>query len=226
MTQNALHEMTCIGCQSQIEEYIAGDLDEVTETSIEFHLTNCEKCQHQLHLVKTIDKVLVDLPKPTTPPDVLQKVAAYVQENPDKKNWIDRFASIFTWEIPRLLILRVSAIVCLMAMMIFGLHQYQKHVAVEQAKSDFNYAMSQMRYAVQKTGLAVNERIDSIKIDEVQHRAIQSTSTISSAINMSLGILNRLTGDDLNSDTIMTNTKGFSNYSEKPKLPIQGENKQ
>ena len=86
--------------------------------------------------------------------------------------------------------------------------------------------MSQMQYAVQKTGIAVNERIDSIKIDKVQRRAIQSTSKISSAINMSLGILNRLTGNDLNSDTIMTNTKGFSNYSEKPNIPIQGENSQ
>ncbi len=226
MTQNTPNEMTCIDCQSQIEEYIAGELDTVTENSIVSHLSNCEMCQNELHLAQVIDTVLDDLPKPTAPPDVLREVTTYVQKNPDNNNWIDRFASIFVLEKPRLLILRVSAIACLMAIMIFGIHQHQKHVVVEQAKKDFNYAMSQMQYAVQKTGIAVNERIDSIKIDKVQHRAIQSTSKISSAINMSLGILNRLTGNDLNSNTIITNTKGFSNYSEKPNLPIQGENSQ
>ncbi len=226
MTQNTSHKMTCIDYQSQIEEYISGELDTATESAIASHLTTCEMCQNELHLAQAIDTVLDDLPKPTTPPDVLREITAYVQENPDNDNWLDRFVSTFVWQNPRLLILRVSAIASLIAMMIFGIHQHQKHVEIEQAKSDFNYAMSQMQYAVQKTGIAVNERIDSIKLDEVQRRAIQSTSKISSAINMSLGILNRLTGDVLNSDTIMTNTNGHSNYSNKPNLPKQGDKTQ
>ena len=135
MTQNIPNKMTCIDCQSQIEEYIAGELDTVTESSIASHLSSCEMCQNELHLAQAIDTVLDDLPKPTAPPDVLREITTYVQENPNKNNWIDRFASIFVWEKPRLLILRVSAIACLMAIMIFGIHQHQKMLLLNKQKT-------------------------------------------------------------------------------------------
>ena len=207
MTQNLLHEITCIDCQTQIEEYIAGELDTVIETAITSHLATCDTCQREFNLAQTIDTVLDDLPKPMSPPDILKEVTAYVRANPDSNSWMDRFFNIFAWENSRLLFLRVSALACLVGIVLFGVHQHKKHVVLEQAKSDFDYAMSKMQYAVHKTGLAVNDSFTSFKIDEVSRRAFKSTSNVSSAVDRSLGILNHLTGnvpnseDSQNSDT-------------------------
>lgn len=212
MTQNPSHEMTCTNCQAQIEEYIAGELDTTIETAIISHLATCNTCQHEFNLAQTINTVLGDLPKPTSPPDILTEVTAYVQANPGDNSWLHRIVNIFAWENPRLFFLRVSALACLIGIILFGIHQHQRHVEIEQAKTDFNYAMRKMQYAFHKTGLAVNDSFTSLKIDEVSHSAFKSTSKISSAINRSLGILTHLTRnvpnleDSQNSDTIKKST--------------------
>ena len=221
MPQNPSHEMACKDCQSQIEEYIAGQLDTATETAIVSHLATCDKCQHEFNLAQTIGTVLEDLPKPTSPPDILREVTAYVKANPDSNNWMDRFFNIFVWENSRQLILRVSALACLVGIVLFGVHQHQRHVVLEQAKSDFDYAMRKMQYAVHKTGLAVNDSFTSFKIDEASRSAFKSTSKISSAINRSLGILNHITGDVPNSGTITSKTKRTS-FPIKPNSSIPG----
>lgn len=226
MTQNPSYEITCTDCQTQIEEYIAGELDTVIETAITSHLATCNTCQHEFNLAQTIGTVLDDLPKPTSPPDILSEVTAYVQANPNNNSWVDRFFNIFAWENSRQLILRVSALACLIGIVFFGIHQHQKHAEVAQAKSDFDYAMRKMQYAVHRTGLAVNDSFTSLKIDEASHSAFKSTSKISSAINKSLGILNHITGDVPNSGTITSKTKRSTSFYEKPNLPIQGGNTQ
>ena len=221
MTQNPSHEMTCADCQAQIEEYIARELDTAIETAITSHLATCNTCQHEFNLAQTIGAVLDDLPKPTSRPDILSEVTAYVQANPGGNSWMDRFFNIFAWESSRQLILRVSALVCLVGIGLLGLHQHQRHLEIEQAKTDFNYAMRKMQYAVHKTGLAVNDSFTSLKIDEASHSAFKSTSKISSAINKSLGILNRLTGDGQNPETNTSKTKR-SNFPVKPNSSIPG----
>ncbi len=223
MTQNPSHEMTCADCQAQIEEFIAGELDAAFETAITSHLTTCETCQHEFNLAQTIDTVLDDLPKPTLSPDILSEVTAYIQTHPNNDNWVDRFLNVFAWENSLQLFLRISALACLVGIVLFGIHQHQRHVEIEQAKSDFNYAMSKMQSAFHKTGLAVNDSFTSLKIDEASHSAFKSTSKISSAINKSLGILNRLTGDLPNSGTITSKTK-HTNFSVKPNSLIPGGN--
>lgn len=225
MPQNLSHEMTCTDCQVQIEEYIAGELDTAIETAIKSHLATCNTCQHEFNLAQTIDVVLDDLPKPTSPPDILSEVTAYVQANPGDNRWMDRFFNVFAWENSRQLFLRISALACLVGIVLFGVYQHQRHLEIEQAKNDFNYAMRKMEYAVHKTGLAVNESFTSLKIDEVSHSAFKSTSKISSAIDKSLGILNRLTGDVPNSETIPSKTK-HTNFSIKPNSLIPGGNTQ
>ncbi len=221
MTQNLSQEMACKDCQAQIEEYIAGELDTATETAIVSHLATCDKCQHEFNLAQTIGTVLDDLPKPTSPPDILSEVTAYVQANPDSNSWMDRFFNVFAWENSRLLFLRVSALACLVGIVLFGVYQHQRHLEIEQAKTDFNYAMRKMQYAFHKTGLAVNDSLGSLKIDEAPRRALKSTSKISSAINKSLGILNHITGDVPNSGTITPKTKR-TNFPIKPNSSIPG----
>jgi hypothetical protein len=226
MPQNKSHEMTCVDCQAQIEEYIAGELDTTIETAITFHLATCDTCQHEFNLAQTIGTVLDDLPKPTSPPDILSEVTSYVRANPSDSSWMHRIVNIFAWENPRLLFLRVSALACLIGIVLFGIHhQHQKHAEIAQAKSDFDYAMRKMQYAFHKTGLAVNDSFGSLKIDEAPRRALKSTSKISSAIKRSLGILNHITGDVPNSETIPSKTK-HTNFSIKPNSSIPGGNTQ
>ncbi len=226
MPQNTPHEMTCTDCQAQIEEYVAGELDTAIETAIKSHLATCNTCQHEFNLAQTIDVVLDDLPKPTSPPDILSEVTAYIQTHPNNDNWVDRFFNIFAWENSRLLFLRASALACLVGIVLFGVYQHQRHLEIEQAKADFNYAMRKMQYAVHKTGLAVNDSFGSLKIDEAPRRALKSTTKISSAINKSLGILNHITGEVSNSDTINPKTKHSTGFTKKPNLPIPGGNTQ
>lgn len=196
MTQSPLHCKTCEDFQSFLEEYIAGELDDQNESAITSHLTTCDRCQHELLMAQTIGTVLDDLPKPTAPPEILREVTTYVRENPES-GWMHRIFQFTTvLEYLRSPVLRVSAMVALIGIMFFGIHQYHKYVEVEQAKSDFQYAMSKMQSAVRKTSLAVNDSFTSLNIDEAPRRALKPTKYISPAVQQGLGILNILTGSE------------------------------
>ena len=197
MTQSLSNGSTCANLQTLLEEYIVGELDSQTESAITSHLTTCERCQHELHLVQTINKVLDNLPKHISPPEILREVTTYVRAHPNNEGWIHRFFQFTTFmEFLRTPLLRVSAVVTFIGIMLFGIHQYNMYVQVEQAKSDFHYAMSKMHSAVRKTSLAVNDTFTSLKVDEAPRRALKPTKHISPAIQQSLGILNILTGSD------------------------------
>ena len=228
MNQNPRRDITCTDCQTCIEEYIAGDLDTDTESAIASHLSTCDTCNHELHLAQAIDTVLDDLPKPTSPPDILREVTAYVRAHPNNSGWIHRIFQLSTFsDFLRTPFLRFSAIVCLVGIVVFGTHQHhqhQQHIVVEQAKSDFNYALGKMNYAIQKTSLAVNDSFGSLKIDEAPRRALKPTAKISSAIHRSLGILNHLTGDIPNTDTIRLKFNSTAGNPAEPTSTIKGEN--
>jgi len=208
MTQNLSHGSTCANLQTLLDEYIVGELDSQTESAITSHLTTCDRCQHELHLAQTINKVLGDLPKHTSPPEILREVTAYVRANPNNESWIHRFLQFSTvLEYLRSPWLRASAMVALICLMLFGVHQYQRYVEVEQAKSDFHYAMTKMQSAVRNTSLAVNDSFTSLNVDDAPRRALKPTKDISPAIQRSLGVLNILTGSENHqeSDTIKSN---------------------
>ena len=197
MIQSPSHGRTCEDFQSLLEEYITGELDSLTESAITSHLTTCDNCQSELHLVQTIDKVLGDLPKPTSPPEILKEVTTYVQGNPLSRGWLYRVFQYSTvLEYLRSPLLRVSAIVSLIGIMLFGIQQYNRYVEVEQAKSDFQYAMGKIQSAVSKTSLAVNDSFSSLEVDEAPRRALKPTKHISPAVQQSLGVLNILTGSE------------------------------
>lgn len=197
MIQHTSRGRTCEDFQSLLEEYIAGELNTQDESAITSHLTTCAKCQSELQLAQTIDTVLDDLPKPTAPPEILREVTTYVRENPISRGWLHRvfhFSTVLEYLGSPLM--RATAIVSLIGIMFFGIHQYQLYVEVEQAKSDFQYAMRKIQSAVSKTSLAVNHSFTSLKVDEAPRRALKPTEHISPAIQQGLGILNILTGSE------------------------------
>ena len=208
-------DRTCDDFQTQLEEYIAGELDDQNESAITLHLATCDRCQHELLMAQTIDTVLDDLPKPMSPPEILREVTTYVRENPESGGWLQSLFQFSTvLEFLRSPLLRASALACLLGLMFFGIHQYHRYVEVEQAKSDFQYAMRKMQSAVRKTSLAVNDSFTSLNVDEAPRRALKPTKYISPAIQQGLGILNILTGSD--------NQKSGNNPV-KPNNQIQGE---
>ncbi|MCY4403910.1 MAG: zf-HC2 domain-containing protein [Candidatus Poribacteria bacterium] len=229
MTQSLSHGSTCANLQTLLEEYIVGELDSQTESAITSHLTTCERCQHELHLAQTINKVLGDLPKHTSPPEILREVTAYIRANPNNESWIHRFFQFTTvMAFLRTPLMRASVVVTLIGIMLFGIHQYQRYVQVEQAKSDFHYAMAKMQSAVRKTSLAVNDTFTSLNVDEAPRRALKPTANISSAFHQSLSILYHLTDSDNseNTDTITTKTKQSKSNSEKLNTLNPGGNTQ
>lgn len=207
--------ISCEACEASMEEYLAGELDTATDSFMAIHLATCEKCQREFQLAQAINEALTELPKPIAPPDIFSEVAAYVQTYPHGRSWVHRFFPIPTfWDILHSPLLRVSVLVCFIGIIMFGIHRHQQQVTIEQAKSSWNYAMSKMQYAVQRTSVVVNDRFATLKIDDAPRRALKPTANISSAIHRSLGILNHLTGDvpdakrSQNLDTVTPNNQG------------------
>lgn len=201
MNRKSKLQVTCFDCQNLLEEYVVGELDSITESKIESHLKTCNTCQHELRLAQVINTELSNLPKPQTPPEILTEVTAYVKSHPTRSGWLHRFLNIFTsWDHPRTVILRFSALACLVGIVLFSVHLNHRKVIAEQAMDDFNYAVSKIQYAFHKTGMGVNDSFASLKIDEASRRAFKSTSNVATAIDKSLGILNILTGTELNSE--------------------------
>ena len=208
MNRKSKLQMTCLDCQSLLEEYVVGELDSSTESKIVSHLKTCDTCQHELRLAEAIITELRDLSKPQTPPEILTEVTDYVKSHPTRSGWLHRFLNIFTsWNHPRTVILRFSTLACLVGIILFGVHLNHRKVIAEQAMNDFNYAVSKIQYAFNKTGIGVNDSFASLNINEASRRAFESTtmatSNVATAIDKSLGILDKLTGNVSNS----TNTQ-------------------
>ncbi len=188
---------TCSDIQTYMEEYVAGELDSQTESKIRSHLTTCDACQHEFRMAQTIDGVLDDLEKPISPPEVLREVTAYVRANQKSYGWLHRildFSHVASYLSSPLL--RISTLILIIGMMLFGIHQYRRYVIVEQAKDEFYYAMSKVQSAVQKTSLGVNESFTSLNIDDAPNRALKPTIEISSSIQNTFDILHIITGSD------------------------------
>ena len=189
---------SCSDIQTYIEEYVAGELDSHTESTIRSHLTTCDACQHEFRLAQTINTVLDNLEKPTSPPEVLREVTVYVRANQKSYGWFQRILD-FSYVASYLgsPLLRISTLILIIGMMLVGIHQYRKYAVVEQAKNEFYYAMSKVQTAVQKTSLGVNESFTSLNIDDAPSRALKPTIEISSSIQNTFDILHMITGSDI-----------------------------
>ena len=189
---------SCTDIQTYMEEYVAGELDFQTESTIRSHLTTCDTCQQEYRMAQTIDEVLDDLEKPTSPPEVLREVTTYVRANQKSYGWLHQVLNFsYVSSFLRSPVLRFSTIILIIGMMLIGIHQYRRYVVVEQAKDEFYYAMSKVQTAVQKTRLGVNESFTSLNIDDAPSRALKPTIEISSSIKNTFDILHILSGADI-----------------------------
>ena len=195
--------MRCEQVHSVLEEYLAGELNADAQAAIETHLATCQDCQNELDFALEVSEALQELPKPQPPAEVFDQVAAYVQSHPKPttQGWFDSLKQVL-----RGLSLRPVAVGTVAASLIilvtFGAYQqHQQSLQIEQATYELSYALSTVRYAMQKTELVLYEGLPSNEVMEAPRRALLFTldeintttnSRFSQMIHKSLAIFNKI----------------------------------
>lgn len=195
-----------IGCEyvhSVLEEYLAGELNADTQAAIKGHLATCQDCQNELDFALEIGEAVQELPKPQPPAEVFDQVAAYVQSHPNiaTQGWFDSLKQAL-----RGLSIRPVAVGAVTASLIilvtFGAYQqHQQSLQIEQATYELSYALGTVRYAMQKTELALYEGLPSNEVMEAPSRTLLfaldgiNTTTndhFSQVIRKNLAIFNKI----------------------------------
>jgi anti-sigma factor RsiW len=200
---SATQTIRCEYVHSVLEEYLAGELNADTQAAIETHLATCQDCQNELDFALEVGNALQELPKPQPPAEVFDQVASYVQSHPKPtaQGWFDSLKQAL-----RGLHLRPVAVGAVTASLIilvtFGAYQqHQQSLQIEQATYELSYALSTVRYAMQKTELALYEGLPSNEVMEAPRRALLFTldeintttnSRFSQMIHKSLAIFKKI----------------------------------
>ena len=202
----------CEYVHSVLEEYLAGELNADAQGTIETHLATCQSCQNELDFALEVGDALQELPRPQPPPDIFDQVAAYVQSHPTStaQGWLDSLKRVL-----RGLYLRPVAVgaaaASLIILVTFGAYQqHQQSLQIEQATHELSYALSTVRYAMQKTGLAIDKRLATDRVREAPRKALRLTINeinSSETIQRSLVILNKLTDSSTNNDEDSSNNQ-------------------
>ena len=195
-------DLTCTEVQDTLEAYLDDALDADMSAKVASHVGSCVTCQDEVRFAQAISGALHELPKPEPPSEMFDAVAAHVRAHPNSepgwRHWIRQrftFADALTSPLAH-----VGALVCLIGIIVFGAYQYRQHQELKQASRDFYYALGKLNYAVERTGIVVNEKLPDIRMGEVSSRSfiqIESASrrvlkakeNISSAIHQSLGAI-------------------------------------
>ena len=195
----------CEQVHSVLEEYLAGELNANAQAAIETHIATCQDCQNELDFALEVSEALQELPKPQPSADVFNQVAAYVQSHPQPaaQGWFDSLKRVL-----RGLHLRPVAVGTVAASLIilvtFGAYQqHQQSLQIERATYELSYALSTVRYAMQKTGLAIDKRLSADQVRDAPRRALMLTMdeiNSSETIQRSLVILNKLTESSTGND--------------------------
>ncbi len=195
----------CEQVHSVLEEYLAGELNADAQTAIETHLATCQDCQNELDFALELSEALQEVPKPEPPSDVFDHVAAYVRSHPQPttQGWFDSLKQAL-----RGLSIRpvtVGAVTAsLIILVTFGAYQqHQQSLQIEQAAHELSYALSTVRYAMHKTGLAIDKRLSADQVREAPRRALMLTMdeiNSSETIQRSFIILNKLTDSSTGND--------------------------
>ena len=214
----------CTEIQDILEVYLADELDANTHATIEAHIASCPKCQDEVRFVEAISEALQELPRPEPPPKIFNEVSAYVRAHADTgRKWTDRIFQVFTFrDNLTASLIGVGALVCLVGLLLFGIHEYQHHTRIVQASHDLNYALSKLHYAVERTDFVVGEKLSEMQIDETSRRSfimiedasrrvLKQKMNISSAIHRSL--------DSLNGFTEIINTTSDENSHQEGDIP-------
>ena len=193
----------CTEIQNILEAYLADELDANTQATIKTHIASCPKCQDEVRFVEAISEALQKLPRPEPPPKIFNEVSDYVRARADtNRKWTDRIFQLFAF--PNNLtasLIGAGALVCLVGVLLFGIHEYQHHVKIAQASHDLNYALNKLQYAVERTDFVVGKKLSELQIDEASwrsfiiieeasRRVLKQKMNISSAIHRSLNSLN------------------------------------
>lgn len=197
--------MRCEQVHSVLEEYLAGELNADAQAAIETHIASCQGCQNELDFALEVDNALQELSKPEPPSDVFDHVAAYVRSHPQPttQGWFDPLKQVL-----RGLSIRpvtVGAVTAgLIIFVTFGAYQQrQQSLQIEQATHELSYALSTVRYAMQKTGLAIDKRLSADQVRDAPRKALTLTINeinSSETIQRSLAILNKLTDSSTGND--------------------------
>lgn len=193
----------CEQVHSVLEEYLAGELNADAQTAIETHLAICQDCQNELDFALELSEALQEVPKPEPPSDVFDHVAAYVRSHPQPttQGWFDSLKQAL-----RGLSIRpvtVGAVTAsLIILVTFGAYQqHQQSLQIEQAAHELSYALSTVRYAMQKTELTLYEGLPSNEVMEAPRQTLLFTleeidtttnDYLSPVIRKSLAIFNKI----------------------------------
>ena len=206
MNRFPLHQdLTCTEVQDTLEAYLDNGLDTDMYAKVASHIGSCVTCQDEVRFAQAISGALHELPKPEPPPEMFDALAAHIRAHPNKgQSWVHRLFQRFTFTdalIPSFA--RIGALVCLIGIIVFGAFQYREYVEVKQASRDLYYALGKLNYAVERTGILVNEKLPDMRIGETSgrpfvqiesasRRVLKQKENISSAIHQSLGAIHRL----------------------------------
>ena len=198
-------DLTCTEVQDTLEAYLDDALDADMYAKVASHIGSCVACQDEVRFAQAVSGALHELPKPDPPSEIFDAVAAHVRAHPSTepswRHWIrQRFTFTDTLTLP---LVRVGALVCLIGIIVFGAYKYRQYMAVKQASRDLYYALGKVNYAVERTGIIVNEKLPDIQVNEVSGRplvqveraarsVLKQKENISSALHQSLGAINRL----------------------------------
>ena len=193
----------CEYVHSVLEEYLAGELNADAQAAIETHLAACQDCQNDLDIALEISEAVQELPKPQPPPEVFDQVTAYVQShpNPTTQGWFDSLKQVL-----RGLYLRPVAVGAVAASLIilvtFGAYQqHQQSLQIEQATYELSYALGTVRYAMQKTEIALYKGLPSNEVMEASRRTLlfaldgintTTNNRFSQVIRKNLAIFNKI----------------------------------
>ena len=172
------HEVRCEDIRSIVEEYLAGELDMKIHTAVENHLVVCPHCQDEIDIALGLEEVLQALPKPELPPEIFDHVAAYVRSHPRHRltGWVDGLREILGASHFRPLPTMVASI-CLICLVLFGVYRQHQHtLQIEKASRELSYALSTVQYAMQKTGLAIDEHFPADQVLDTPLRALIHTT--------------------------------------------------
>ena len=194
---------SCTEIQDILEVYLADELDPDTQARIKTHIASCSKCQDEVRFVEAINEALQEFPEPEPPPKIFNEVSAYVRAHPaPNRKWTDRIFQVFVYrDNLTASLIGAGALVCFVAVLLFGIREYQHHARIAHASQDLNYALSKLHYAMQRTDSVISEKLSEVQIDavsrrpfiiieEASHRVLRQKMNISSAIHRSLDNLN------------------------------------
>ena len=195
----------CEYVHSVLEEYLAGELNTDAQAAIETHLATCQSCQNELDFALEVGETLQELPKPEPPAEVFDQVAAYIQSHPEPtpQRWFDSLKQTLRGLSIRPVAVGTVAASLIILMTFSAYQQHQQSLQIEQATHELRYALSTVRYAMRKTGLAIDKRLSTDRVREAPRKALMLTINeinSSETIQRSLIILNKLTNSSTGND--------------------------